>query len=704
MGASHTYIAKPWRHEVYIQGATFPHPVLSHELAHVIAGSFARGPFRVAGPLGGVWPDPGRIEGFAVAAAPDETDELTVMEWAASMQRLGILPPLSAVFQLDFLSITASKAYTVAGAFVTFLRERYGAAPLRLWYGGADARTAFAGKDLPALERDFRAALAALVVPERALLKAKVRFEQPAFFARHCPRIVDRAVGDASQLLGAGDVKGAEDAYRSALALEPNNVDARFGLAGCARGRGDAEQASKLYLALSRAIDLPKLEAAHALETAADMELSRGNGPRASELYTSALDAVFDEDHRRTLEVKRLAAEGPGGRAVVALLVGDGVLAPGWAFAAPALQAWADAESNDVPLYLIGRNLQILGRYAEAVKYLDRSLALRPQLASVRREALRLRLVIGCALGSDSSRSTLVAQALADPDLPKARRIGLERLLERCPAERSGVVPTSVAVPAAAPVTPTQPTKPGARSPECPAGMVRVPGGEFWVGSEPNEGFADDESPRYRTELAPFCVGETEVTAGDYLGCVQAGACAEPARHGILCNFGRPERANHPINCVTWHDAEKYCAAQAGRLPSEAELEYVARGGEQYLKYPWGEASPDEHACWKHPGTCPVKSYPPGAFGLSDVSGNVWEWGADWYGPYPWPPSDGSAKVYRGGSFSRRFEKWMHTRLRNRMRPDDSGAHLGFRCAATLASASCPFGAKVNGFCPAGVL
>ncbi len=66
---------------------------------------------------------------------------------------------------------------------------------------------------------------------------------------------------------------------------------------------------------------------------------------------------------------------------------------------------------------------------------------------------------------------------------------------------------------------------------------------------------------------------------------------------------------------------------------------------------------------------------------MFDISGNVWEWTDDWYAPYPWPPETGYAKVYRGGSWSRRFEKWMHTRLRDRAKPSDQGAHLGFRCA-----------------------
>jgi formylglycine-generating enzyme required for sulfatase activity len=238
----------------------------------------------------------------------------------------------------------------------------------------------------------------------------------------------------------------------------------------------------------------------------------------------------------------------------------------------------------------------------------------------------------------------------------------------------------------------------------CPDGMVRIPGGKFWVGSGPADHGIPDESPRYQTELAPFCIDATEVTVEAYTRCKESGGCTEPERGRILCNYGRDARADHPVNCVTWTQANAFCRARNARLPTEAEFEYVARGGEQYLKYPWGDASPDDRACWKQPMSCAVKRYPAGAFGLYDVSGNVWEWVDDWYGPYPFPPPDSPWKVYRGGGFSRRFDKWMRTRLRNRSRDRDSGAHLGFRCAANAPGARCPFGSGQEGRCLHGVL
>ncbi|RYZ04489.1 MAG: hypothetical protein EOO73_23860 [Myxococcales bacterium] len=258
-------------------------------------------------------------------------------------------------------------------------------------------------------------------------------------------------------------------------------------------------------------------------------------------------------------------------------------------------------------------------------------------------------------------------------------------------------VVASASVTASAPPTP-------APAPSCPAGQRLVPGGKFWIGSEPSEHYSDDESPRFLTELAPYCLDEVEVTTAAYRSCLAKGGCTKPNNKQFHCNDRYRDRGEHPINCVTWAQARDYCVAQGQRLPTEAEWEFAARGGEAYFEYSWGNESPDGRTCWKQAHSCPVKSYAPGAFGLYDMTGNVWEWVDDYYGPYPWPPASGFSRAYRGGSWSRRFEKWLHTRLRNRESERFSGSHLGLRCASSLSGVTCPFGADANGRCLAGVL
>ena len=228
---------------------------------------------------------------------------------------------------------------------------------------------------------------------------------------------------------------------------------------------------------------------------------------------------------------------------------------------------------------------------------------------------------------------------------------------------------------------------------QCPSGMRLVKGGPFWVGAVDGSG-PRDEHPRFRTRVGDFCLDETEVTVADYDQCVAQASCTSAARSNLTCNAGRTYRASHPINCVTWEQAAEFCEQRQARLPTEVEWEYAARGGSLQQKYSWGNESPDGRACWKTNRTCPVRSFASGAFGLYDIQGNVWEWTASGYGPYPWPAVNQSTKVYRGGSWSRRFEKWMSSSLRNRLAKSKWGSHLGFRCAANLSGAECPYGSE----------
>ncbi|HET9932244.1 MAG TPA: tetratricopeptide repeat protein [Polyangiaceae bacterium] len=430
MGAAHTYIAKPWRGEVYIQAAGYPHPVLGHELAHVVAGSFGRGPFKVAGLLSGLVPDPGRIEGVATAASPDENDALTLEEWAAAMQRLALLPKLDSLFRLTFFGHNAAQAYTAAGAFVRYLHGEFGAATVRRWYGG-ETLESVTQVSLGELEARWHAALKHISLSDAVLANARARFERPAFFARRCPRVIDRENAEANAHLAASDLTGAREGFHEVLRLDPHDASARIGLATCAARANDLQRAAVSFGKLSEARDMAPWARLSAQEARADVLLRQGQTEQAFDAYDALAQKLVDEDRLRTLDVKRLADEGLAREAIVALLLGD-ELGPSWDVAAPKLGQWsALAPGQGLADYLLGRNLYGRGRYHEAALALDRALGRKLPEPRVLDEALRLRLVLACALVDvDAARWAL--ERLRARKLSAARREAVERLAERC--------------------------------------------------------------------------------------------------------------------------------------------------------------------------------------------------------------------------------------------------------------------------------
>lgn len=246
----------------------------------------------------------------------------------------------------------------------------------------------------------------------------------------------------------------------------------------------------------------------------------------------------------------------------------------------------------------------------------------------------------------------------------------------------------------------------GASPGSCPRGMVRVPAGRFWMGSP--DGIGDrDEHPMHEVTLSAYCIDRTEVTVKAYLACVTDKGCP-PAlfseasedygpddlrRRSQFCN--RDDRPDHPINCVDWNQAVAYCQWVGGRLPTEAEWEYAARGSDGRT-YPWGNDAPSpQHlniygTTDGYDTTSPVGSFPDGAspFGVLDMGGNVWEWTADWRGPYPDAPvtdprgpMDGTRRALRGGGWMNLSPDAERAAFRNWGEPIVRVNTLGFRCA-----------------------
>lgn len=209
----------------------------------------------------------------------------------------------------------------------------------------------------------------------------------------------------------------------------------------------------------------------------------------------------------------------------------------------------------------------------------------------------------------------------------------------------------------------------------CPE-MIVIPGGSVTIGSPANEKSRfSDEAPRKEVHVREFAVSKYDVTRGQWAqfvaatrretvrGCAWTGRAnekADPA--GSWRDLGFSQDDNHPVVCVTWSDAQDYVgwlsqtSGKKYRLLSEAEWEYAARAGTD-TAFPWGPTGDHAYANYGADNwgglasgrdrwiyTSPVGSFPPNAFGLYDMHGNVLQWVQDCYAPdYSGLPNDGSA-------------------------------------------------------------
>ncbi len=212
---------------------------------------------------------------------------------------------------------------------------------------------------------------------------------------------------------------------------------------------------------------------------------------------------------------------------------------------------------------------------------------------------------------------------------------------------------------------------------------VTVPADWFLMGSDPrrDKDARAEEQPQHRVYLPTFQIARGPVTVIQFATFVRATdhrTTAEKAGsdytwfqpHGRSSQIG-PDRAQHPVTCVSWDDAQAFCRWAKVRLPTEAEWEKAARGTAGRL-FPWGDEPPDPGRCnfagSKLGDTTPVGSYPKGVspYGVLDLAGNVWEWcnsqwGASWDRPsfgYPYRADDGredltqsGLRILRGGSW-----------------------------------------------------
>jgi formylglycine-generating enzyme required for sulfatase activity len=216
--------------------------------------------------------------------------------------------------------------------------------------------------------------------------------------------------------------------------------------------------------------------------------------------------------------------------------------------------------------------------------------------------------------------------------------------------------------------------------------VVRIPGGEFQMGSAEGEG-EPAEHPQHAVRLKSFLIDKTEVTWGQYRRFVTQ--TSRPLPKPPI--WGMPE--TFPVSNVTWDDAHAFCAWAGGRLPTEAEWERAARGDDA-RQYPWGNTF-DPWRCNTRDGgphaPTPAATYPDcvSPYGVLDLAGSVWEWCQDWYDAAyyanspvenPTGPETARLRVMRGGAWMSP-NSWTRSTVRQGIEPGWPGPMHGFRCA-----------------------
>ncbi len=415
IGAAETSFTKPWLRQIHTNDAPAPHPILRHELVHALGAGIAGGPWGVPG---GLVPQMALTEGMAVAG-DWPPGEFTLHEETRALRELKRMPDLARLFRPGlFYAESGARAYTAAGSFVRWLWETRGPGFVRDLYAG---RTQL---DLAQLSAEHARFLDALPEPPRAVELAAQRFSAPAIVHKRCAH----EVAELQRLASAErDPATAAALWSRCTALEPDDPAL---LVSLRRSQIAAKDFAAAAATEAKALAHPKLSRplrAQLLTESGDAAWKLGEVPLAASRYQEAAQLPQSEGAVRALQIRLRALGDPQSWPALRPLLADGNTAP------EVLLELRDLDlsrpRDGLAAYLIAKQLQNRGAWAECLKYVASALSRDLPGPLFLQEALRMRGIAAWHLG-DATTARAAFTALGR-DAPPGRALESARWLER---------------------------------------------------------------------------------------------------------------------------------------------------------------------------------------------------------------------------------------------------------------------------------
>lgn len=368
-GAGRTQFAKPWQFAMFLNAAPFPHPVLKHELVHVLAGGFGSWPFRASARVF-FWQNVGLIEGLAVAVdwPAEKYDPHT---WSAALKKADLAPDINSLFDpLGFWTKASQRSYTLAGSFVRYLLDHYEFIMFRQAYGAGTLDKIF-GKPAKRLIEEWRAFLDGGELDPGIVDIARLRFERPSIFSRKCAHEISALRSTVAVAFGKKDYERARSVLERLLSHLPGDPTGLQALAEVCVQQKNFPEAIRYLEDLVGREDLPRTRRIAIGGRLGDALFLAGRGAESSRHWKAVLDAHLDDGSDRLAAVKIAALDrGEAGAKVLSFLEAGkldiaglldlreaAALAPGWG------ATW----------YLIGRQLFNQGMFERCIPYLERA-------------------------------------------------------------------------------------------------------------------------------------------------------------------------------------------------------------------------------------------------------------------------------------------------------------------------------------------